>query len=321
MDLVPAVDSQVLAAIRAAALPIPPRITPAMIRSTRESYSMTAARAVGDRAIDFRDVVVRVDGGEIAMTVFQRRDRSAERSPGIYFTHGGGMFSGDRFLGAEEYLDWVERLDAVVVSVEYRLAPEHPDPVPVTDSYAGLRWMWTHADELGIDGTRIVAAGSSAGAGLAAGVSLMARDRGDVRLAGSLLLSPMLDDRGTTQSSRQMAHSGTWDRVSNETAWGALLGGRRGGDSVSVYAAPARATDLFGLPPTFIDCATVELFRDEAIVYAQRIWAAGGAAELHVWPGGVHGFDRIAPSATLSVAARAARASWLARVLAPRADH
>ncbi|CAN5488673.1 alpha/beta hydrolase [soil metagenome] len=317
MEVVPAIDPEVLAAIRAAGMPVPPRITPSMIPSIRESYSMTAVQAVGGRSIDHRDVAVPVDGAEIALTVFRRRGSSATGAPAVFFVHGGGMFSGDRFLGAEEYLDWVDQLDVVVVSVEYRLAPEHPDPVPVSDCYAGLLWVWSHAEELGIDRDRLVAAGSSAGAGLAAGISLMARDRGEVHLAGSLLASPMLDDRSST-SSRTLADSttGTWDRVSNDTAWGALLGDRRGGELVTSYAAPARAAQLSGLPPTYVDCATAELFRDEGIEYARRIWSAGGSAELHVWPGGVHGFERIAPEAAIAVAARAAHVAWLARVLA-----
>ena len=314
MDMVPDIDPEILAAIRAAGIPTPPRITPSMIRATRESYSMTAVGAVGVRAIDHEDVSVPVDGAEIALTVFRSRSREKAVPPCIFFIHGGGMFSGDRFLGAEEYLDWVEAFGAVVVSVEYRLAPEHPDPVPVNDCYAALLWVWTHARTLGIDRDRLVVAGSSAGAGLAAGAILMARDRALIRLAGGLLKSPMLDDRSAS-SSQVSADIGTWDRVSNDTAWGALLGDRRGGDLVSHYAAPAREPDLSALPPMFLDCATVELFRDETIDFARRIWAGGGAAELHVWPGGVHGFDRIAPAAALSVAARAARLSWLARVL------
>lgn len=314
MDMVPDIDPEILAAIRAAGMPMPPRITPSMIGSTRESYSMTAAQAIGDRAIDHEDVSVPVDGAQMTLTVFRSRGHAAPGSPGIFFVHGGGMFSGDRFLGSEEYLHWVDELGAVVVAVEYRLAPEHPDPVPVNDCYAGLLWVWTHAEQLGIDQSRFIVAGSSAGAGLAAGIILMARDRGEIGLAGGLLSSPMLDDRPST-SSQALADVGTWDGVSNDTAWGAVLGDRRGGALVSPYAAPARESDLSGLPPMFVDCATVELFRDESIEFARRIWAGGGAAELHVWPGGVHGFDRLAPEAALSVAARAARVAWLRRML------
>jgi acetyl esterase/lipase len=130
-----------------------------------------------------------------------------------------------------------------------------------------------------------------------------------------MLLCPMIDDRNDTPSSLQMAGRAVWDRTSNETGWSALLGDRRGGPDVPAYAAPARATDLSGLPPTFIDVGSAETFRDEDVTYATRIWQAGGRAELHVWAGGYHGFDGSAPQAAISQDAKAARARWLHRIL------
>lgn len=150
--------------------------------------------------------------------------------PAIYFIHGGGMIVGDNRFGLPKVLDLAEPLGTAVVSVEYRLAPETPHPGPVEDSYAGLRWLSEHADELGVDPGRVVVAGMSAGGGLAAGVALMARDRGGPTIAGQLLLSPMLDDRNDSPSARQMRGIGIWDNRSNETGWNALLGeGVRGG--------------------------------------------------------------------------------------------
>ncbi|MGW4947244.1 alpha/beta hydrolase [Actinoplanes sp. NPDC004185] len=236
--------------------------------------------------------------------------------PAIYFIHGGGMIAGDNRFGLPEMLDLAEPLGTAVVSVEYRLAPETPHPGPVEDSYAGLRWLSEHADELGVDPGRIVVAGMSAGGGLAAGVALMARDRGGPTIAGQLLLSPMLDDRNDSPSARQMRGIGIWDTRSNETGWNALLGEAvRGGPEVSPYAAPARAEDLSGLPPTFIDVGSAETFRDEDVAFASRLWQAGGRSELHVWPGGFHGFDVVAPSDAISRDAIAARAAWLHRQL------
>jgi acetyl esterase/lipase len=159
-------------------------------------------------------------------------------------------------------------------------------------------------------------AGGSAGGGLAAAVALLARDRGGPPLLAQLLMCPMLDDRNDTPSAQQMAGLGVWDRTSNETGWTALLGAARGGPDVSPYAAPARATDLSGLPPAFIDVGSAETFRDEAVTYASRIWQAGGVAELHVWPGGFHGFAALAPQAAVSREANNAQRSWLRRVLA-----
>lgn len=192
-------------------------------------------------------------------------------------------------------LDLAVELASAVVSVEYRLAPEAPHPGPVEDCYAGLVWTAANAAQLAIDPERIVIAGASAGGGLSAAVALMARDRNGPTPCGQLLIYPMLDDRNDTLSSMQMAGIGVWDRTSNDTGWTALLGDARGGPDVSPYAAPARAADLSGLPPTFVDVGSAETFRDEDIAYASRIWAAGGRAELHVWPGCFHGFDALAP--------------------------
>ncbi|WP_250038212.1 alpha/beta hydrolase [Paractinoplanes maris] len=235
--------------------------------------------------------------------------------PGIYHTHGGGMVIGNNRTGIEAMQDWAAEVPSVIVSVEYRLAPEHPHPAPVEDCYAGLVWTFEHAAELGIDPERIVIAGASAGGGLAAGVALLARDRGGPALFGQMLLCPMIDDRNDTPSAIQMAGRGVWDRTANDTGWTALLGAARGGSEVSPYAAPARATDLSNLPPAFIDVGSAETFRDEDVAYASRIWQAGGQAELHVWPGGFHGFDLMVPQAAISVEARAARVRWLKRLL------
>ncbi|GGS77239.1 MULTISPECIES: alpha/beta hydrolase [Streptomyces] len=234
--------------------------------------------------------------------------------PVLYHVHGGGLVLGTNRAGLEEPLTWAAELGAVVVSVEYRLAPEHPHPAPVEDVYAGLLWTAGHAAELGADPARIVAVGASAGGGLCAALALLARDRGGPRPAGQLLMSPMLDDRGDSVSARQLAGLGTWDRSASATAWRALLGERAGGPGVSPYAAPARARDLSGLPPAFLDVGSAETFRDETVAYASRLWAAGGVAELHVWPGGYHGFDALAPDAAVSRSARAARLDWLRRL-------
>ncbi|NIZ90120.1 alpha/beta hydrolase [Kineococcus rubinsiae] len=234
----------------------------------------------------------------------------------VYWIHGGGMVLGDHRSGVLEALDWAQELQLVVVSVEYRLAPETPHPGPVEDCYAGLVWTAEHAAELGVDPARLVVAGASAGGGLSAGVALMARDRGGPALAGQLLIYPMLDDRNDSPSAVQMGDTGTWGRTANDTGWTALLGEARGGPDVSPYAAPARAEDLSGLPPAFVDVASAENFREEDVAYATRLWQAGGRAELHVWPGGFHGFDTFAPETVIAKEARAARLRWLRRLLA-----
>jgi acetyl esterase/lipase len=256
------------------------------------------------------------DGAPDVSLIVCRPAATTAPVPALYCVHGGGMIAGTARGALSELLDLAEPLGAAVISVEYRLAPETPHPGPVEDCYAGLVWTAAHAEELGIDPLRLVVLGGSAGGGLAAALALLARDRGGPALAGQLLMCPMLDDRNDSPSVHQMAGLPMWNRQANEVGWTALLGDARGGDDVSPYAAPARATDLSGLPPTFVDVGSADSFRDEDVDYATRIWQAGGVAELHVWPGGFHGFDGIAPHAAVSKAAVAARANWLARLLA-----
>lgn len=314
----PPFDTELGAVLAVVGEMLPPTLTPDLIGPLRQGGlgAPPLSELIGDRPIRHEERTVPGPAGapDITLSIFSR-DGHVAGGPGIYHTHGGGMIMGDRYTGAEEYLSWVLEFDAVVVSVEYRLAPENPDPAPVEDCYAGLVWFAEHAAELGVDPGRIVIGGASAGGGLAAGVALAARDRGGPALAGQLLIYPMLDDRNATVSSHQVDGFGVWDRGSNDTGWDALLGDRRKTDGVSIYAAPARAADLTGLPPAFIDVASAEVFRDEDVAYATRIWEQGGIAELHVWPGGFHGFDAMAPQATLSRQARAARVAWLHRRL------
>ncbi len=257
------------------------------------------------------------DGAEAKATVFRRADHTGA-GPGIYHVHGGGMITGHRLLGVDMCLPWIVEYDAVVLTVDYRLAPEFPDPYPVEDSYAGLAWMAEHAEELGVDPESILIAGASAGGGVSAGTALLARDRKGPNLIGQLLVCPMIDDRDATVSSTQFTDNTTWSRDSNRFGWSSLLGDRVGTEDVSIYAAPARATELSGLPPTYIDCGNAEVFRDEDVAYATKLWEAGVDAELHVWAGGFHGFDMLAPFATVSRASIAARNSWVERVIGQR---
>jgi acetyl esterase/lipase len=270
-----------------------------------------------DGKLALTDVMVagQAGGPEVTLSVF-RPVGLAGPAACLYFMHGGGMVIGDRFTGIEELLDYALELGVVVVTAEYRLAPEHPDPAPIQDCYAGLLGLAAIADQFELDLGRVVVVGTSAGGGLAAGTTLMARDSGGPAITGQLLMCPMLDDRFITPSSTMLAEgAGVWDRDSNTTGWTALLGDRRGSEDVSPYAAPARASDLAGLPATFLDVGSVETFRDEVVHYADRIWRAGGNAELHVWPGGFHGFDLMAPDAALSRDAKGARLQWLRRLL------
>jgi triacylglycerol lipase len=205
----------------------------------------------------------------------------------------------------------------VVASVGYRLAPESRYPSQLDDCHAGIRWVHSRSDELGVDPGRIGVAGGSAGALLAAALALLCRDRGTVPLAFQMLVAPMLDDRQITCSSRWDVP--TWDPTTNATAWRAYLGDRPDAD-VPAYAAPARATRLTDLPPTFISIGTVDLFLDEAIAYAHALMHARVPTELHVYPGGLHGFTNLAPAATVATRATRDEREWLRGALAMPRD-
>jgi acetyl esterase/lipase len=231
--------------------------------------------------------------------------------PGVYFIHGGGMILGNveaENATAEMICDEV---GAVVVSVEYRLAPEHPHPAASEDCYAGLAWMARNAAALGFDPGRLAVYGGSAGGGLTIAVTLLARDRGFPAIAFQMPIYPMIDDANETPSSHEITDIGIWDRAGNIEAWKWYLGEGK----PDQYAAPARAEDLSGLPPAFIDVGTVDLFRDEDITFAMRLMQAGVPTELHVNPGAYHASEALAPDAPLSVRIWQRRLAALRRAL------
>ncbi|GLW53702.1 alpha/beta hydrolase fold domain-containing protein [Kitasatospora phosalacinea] len=238
--------------------------------------------------------------------------------PALFHLHGGGLIGGNAYAVLPRVLrESAQPLGLAVLSVDYPLAPAARYPAPLHACRTALRWAVRHAERLRIDPGRIVLAGKSAGGGLAAALALLLRDEGGPAPLGQLLLSPMLDDRGTTASTRQAAGHDTWDAVSNATAWQAALGPLHRTPDLPPYAAPARARDLSRLPPAYLEVGSAETFRDEVTAYANALWRDGGHAELHVWPGACHGFDTLAPDAAVSRTAVAARRDWLRRLLRP----
>ncbi len=233
--------------------------------------------------------------------------------PAILAIHGGGFIMGSPDSDDVRFEAWCPSIGVVGVSVEYRLAPETPYPGAVDDCYGALAWMHENAHELGIDARRIGIWGRSAGGGLAAAVTLLTRDRGRLPLAFQVLESPMLDDRRQTSSSN-LDGLPIWSREANEFGWRCYLGELVGRDDVPIYAAPARADDLAGLPPAFVSVGGVDGFRDEDVAYALRLSQAGVATELHVYPGAPHGYQMFADS---PVAAQNLRdlTDWLSRIV------
>ncbi len=259
------------------------------------------------------DVTVHDVGGTDGVTVRVHRPQAAGRDlkPCVYWMHGGGMVLGSAAGDDARFDKWCRQLDIIGVSVEYRLAPETPYPGPMEDSYAGLKWTFENAASLGIDPARIGIGGASAGAGLAAGLALLTRDRGQVPLQFQLLIYPMIDDRQISPSSHWP--DPVWPPSANSYGWGAYLRGQQpGGPDVPIYAAPARATDLAGLPATLISVGAIDGFSDEDIDYALRLRHAGVPVELHVYPGAPHGFDSLLPGMAISRRARRDMEDWLA---------
>jgi acetyl esterase/lipase len=241
------------------------------------------------KTTDFRATMD--DGAQVLLRWYVKDGAAA--GPAVLYLHGGGMISGSVDIYDGPVSRYVSRSGVSMVAVDYRLAPEHPYPVPVEDCYAGLRWLADHTDELGVDPARIGIMGDSAGGGLAAGVALLARDRGGPHLTAQILVYPMLDDRNTKPDS-EIAPFAVWSYDDNLTGWGALLGAATGGPDVPAYAAPARAIDLSGLPTTYIEVGQLDIFRDEDLAYAERLGRAGVTVELHLRPGVPHEFETYA---------------------------
>ena len=241
---------------------------------------------------------------------------SKDKRPVILHIHGGGFVAGTAAQGVPRLQQLAHDHDCVIVTVDYRLAPETRFPGSLEDIYAALKWLHHSAESLGVDPSRIVLMGESSGGGHAAMLAIAARDRGEVSIAFQLLIYPMLDDR--TGSSRQVpAHIGSnvWVPAENRFAWSSLLGVPAGSRTVPAGAVPARVESLGGLPPAFIGVGSLDLFVDEDIDYAKRLINWGVQTELLVVPGAYHGFDVIAPEAAPSKAFHANWTAALARAL------
>lgn len=255
------------------------------------------------------------DSHDCVLSVIRSATRGGRPRAAMLFFHGGGLLLGDRWGDLPTIASWIHNHNVVVLTADYLLAPESGHPEIHESAYRALQWTEEHAASLGFDPRRLILAGNSAGGGLAAGAALRARDEAGPAVAAQMLIYPMLDDRNETWSSHQFDQRGLWDRQSNIVAWKAALGNAFGTDEVSIYEAPGRADNLAQLPRTYIDVASAEPFRDECVAFASGIWRDGGDAELHVWPGGYHGFEGVVPNSALAQQVIAARHNWLARTI------
>ena len=241
---------------------------------------------------------------EVRILLYQPVKVEEPRSS-LLWLHGGGYVMGSPEQEDLMVKNIVSAIGCMAVSVDYRLAPETRYPGAVEDCYAALKWLYTHASELGVDRARIATAGSSAGGGLAAALGLLTRDRGEIPLAFQLLIAPMLDDRTCTLTEPH-PYTGEfiWTRQANHFGWTSLLGQEPGGLNISPYAAAARAERLEGLPSTFINVGALDLFLEEDLEFARRLTRAGVPTELHVYPGAYHGFRMVADAQVTQTAAR-----------------
>lgn len=233
-----------------------------------------------------------VTASGVSLRLYRPRSLEGTR-PALLWIHGGGYVIGNPEQDESVSIGFARELGITVAAVRYRLAPAHPSPAALEDSYAGLLWLVAHAEDRGIDPTRIAIGGASAGGGLTAALALYAHDRGVVTPAFQLLTYPMLDDRTVLRTDLDTKHVRVWTPGSNRFGWTSYLGQPPGSDGVSPYAAPARREDLSGLPPAWIGVGSLDLFLDEDLAYARRLKDSGVPCEVFVVPGAFHGFDSL----------------------------
>jgi acetyl esterase/lipase len=298
---------------------LPPIVTrhPVAARALLKEWltALTAELPRSDRiSVEDRIIPGPIGAPDITIRIYQPATRTSAL-PGVLYIHGGGFRVGD--LDTEDHAcrHLIEQVvDCMVISVNYRLAPEHPFPAALEDCYAALKWMTTHAEELTLDLSRVAIRGASAGGGLCAAVALLARDRQEVKLTFQQILYGCLDNRHITSSSYEITDPRTWSRQLSLEGWRAYLGAEQSGE-VSPYAAPALMKDLSNLPPTYIMVGELDLLRDETIEYARRLMQAGVPTEFHVYPGGFHAFEATMPAAAMSKRASAEIDEALKRAL------
>lgn len=321
---VPTLDPEVLAglttAFTALAAALPPPSGPVDVASLRAGtpasfgYYGSLVPARDDVTVTEYDVL-RDDGSVLSLRWYAPHNAAPARTPGrtaaALYVHGGGQVAAD----LDDYDPLVRRYagesGVPLLAVEYRLAPEHPAPAAREDCLAALAFLHERADELGVDPDAVGVMGDSGGGAIAAATVLTWRDQGRRPLAGQVLVYPMLDDR-TRGADPVLVPVATWTHVANGVAWDAVLGGREAGEDG--YVAPARAADVGGLPPTYLDVGDLDLFRAEVLVFAGRLAAAGVPLELHVVPGAVHAFEVVAPEAAVSRQVLATRYAALRRL-------
>lgn len=274
--------------------------------------SLVSARKPPDAQVT-EEWIVRPNGSRLRILVYAPLEPQVG-VPGLLWLHGGGYALGQPEMEGPVHAEFMRLSDCIVVAPDYRLSLDAPYPAALEDCYAALLWLRDNAGRLGVRDDQIAVGGLSAGGGLTAALTLYARDRGEVAIAFQMPIYPMIDDRSVTESAREN-NAPVWDSVTNRSAWKLYLGERYGTEEVPAYAAPARATDYRGLPPTLTYVGDLEPFRDETSLYVQNLRAAGVPVEFRVFPGCWHAFDFVAPKAEVSLRTAQFRARWFRRAV------
>ena len=266
--------------------------------------------------VDREDIFIPGPDGapEVRIRIYRPRSGMWSKSA-LMVIHGGGMVSGSIEANDSSAAFLCETLGVLTMAVGYRLAPEYPFPAGIEDCHSAARWFFTNAESLGVDSEKISLYGGSAGGGLAIGLTLLLRDRNQPNFAFILAAYPMLDDRNITESSQAANDVGVWDRKANLESWSWYLSETYGTDDVSIYAAPARAKDLSGLPPIFMDVGSADSFRDEDQEFAVRLFSQGNSGEFHLFSGAFHSAELFAPQARVSQRIWATRIAALLNAL------
>ena len=233
----------------------------------------------------------------------------------MLYIHGGGMMIGYPAMDDALLANTAAELDIVIVSPDYRLAPEHPYPAPDDDCHSAWKWLHENLSQRGIDGNRIAIGGESAGGGLAAGLVLRIHDEGGPQPVAQWLFCPMLDDRTAQNRSLDELDHFVWNNKMNLVGWHSYLATSFGTDQVTDYAAPARRIELKGLPKAWIGVGDIELFFEEDKAYAGKLTAAGVSCQLDIVTGAPHAFEGLAPDSDLAKEYLAKARSWLKEAL------
>lgn len=276
---------------------------PENLPAIQEGILQMRPATVVDESLSLTDEsIVGPDANPLRVRIYRPKSNN-ESLPVLLWIHGGGYILGSIEESDDLCMNFVKGANCVVVSVDYRLAPEHPYPAPIEDCYAALKWIADNAESLNIDSNRIGVAGASAGGGLTAALTLLARDRQYPSVCFQMPLYPMIDDRNNTPSTNEIKEGFVWNQKTNEIGWKMHLGKIHGTNLIPAYAAPARAEDYRNLPYTYTCVGQLDPFRSETLTYVTKLAEAGVDVEFHLYPGAYHGFELTNPNAEISIRA------------------